>query len=67
MTQERNMDGVNWLQHPQLGKADVMLEPEESTWQCVAGSLQQLALWHLWYIHVKLWCILCTPPQPQFP
>lgn len=66
MRQERNMDGANWLQYPQLGKADVMLELAESNCQRFAGSLQQRAL-YLWNIHMKLLSILCTPLQPKFP
>lgn len=41
-----------------------MLAPAER--QCLAGSLQQLAL-YLWNIHVKLRSVLCTPLQPKFP
>lgn len=59
------MDGVNWLQHPQLGKADVMVELGESTCKRLGRSLQQLAL-YLWNIHVKLLSIVCTP-QPKLP
>lgn len=63
--QERYMDGVNRLQHPQLRKADVMLELAEGTCKCLARSLQKLAL-YLCNTHVKLLSIVCTP-QPKLP